>query len=41
MEINQWSELSPEEKKTKLFLEQKKTLDLFLEKRSHQPGAVR
>lgn len=32
MEINQWSELSPEEKKTKLFLEQKKTLDLFLEK---------
>ena len=32
MEINQWSELSPEEKKIKLFLEQKKTLDLFLEK---------
>lgn len=27
-----WGELSPEEKKLQLFLEQKKTLDLFLER---------
>ena len=27
-----WDDLSPEERKNKLFLEQKKTLDLFLEK---------
>lgn len=27
-----WTELSPEEKKIRLFLEQKKTLDLFLER---------
>lgn len=30
-EIN-WVELSPEEKKLQLFLEQKKTLDLFLDR---------
>jgi len=27
-----WDDLSPENRKTKLFLEQKKTLDLFLQK---------
>lgn len=27
-----WTELSPENKKIRLFLEQKKTLDLFLER---------
>lgn len=27
-----WRELSPDEKKLQLFLEQKKTLDLFLER---------
>ena len=27
-----WSSLSPEEKKKQLFLKQKKTLDLFLER---------
>ena len=32
MEKTQWTDLSPEEKKRKLFFEQKKTLDLFLEK---------
>lgn len=32
MENTQWSELSADEKKIKLFLEQKKTLDVFLEK---------
>lgn len=29
-----WSKLSPEEKKRQLFLNQKKTLDLFLERRA-------
>ncbi|MBQ3542662.1 MAG: hypothetical protein IJA45_05985 [Oscillospiraceae bacterium] len=28
----EWSDLSPEEKKVQLFLNQKQTLDLFLEK---------
>lgn len=31
-EQTNWSELSPEDKKIRLFLEQKKTLDLFLER---------
>lgn len=29
---NQWSNLTPEEKKKELFLRQKNTLDLFLER---------
>lgn len=29
-----WAKLSPEEKKKQLFLNQKKTLDLFLERRA-------
>lgn len=29
----EWQSLSPEEKKLQLFLNQKRTLDLFLEKR--------
>jgi hypothetical protein len=29
-----WNELSPEEKKKELFLQQKHTLDLFLERRA-------
>lgn len=29
-----WSKLSPEEKKRQLFLNQKKTLDLFLERKA-------
>lgn len=28
----EWSDLSPEEKKVQLFLNQKKTLDIFLER---------
>ena len=32
MDKKQWSDLSPTEKKQQLFWEQKKTLDLFLEK---------
>ena len=32
MDKLEWSTLTPEEKKNKLFQEQKKTLDLFLEK---------
>ena len=31
-EKNEWANLSPEEKKQQLFLNQKKTLDLFLER---------
>lgn len=30
----EWQKLSPEEKKIQLFLNQKKTLDLFLEKKA-------
>lgn len=30
----EWQSLSPEEKKLQLFLNQKRTLDLFLEKRA-------
>lgn len=30
----EWYSLSPEEKKIQLFLNQKKTLDIFLEKRA-------
>lgn len=29
-----WAQLSPEEKKRQLFLNQKKTLDLFLERKA-------
>ena len=32
MEGKRWEELSPEEKKIELFLRQKNTLDLFLER---------
>ena len=32
-EQNEWSTLSPEEKKKVLFLKQKQTLDLFLERK--------
>lgn len=32
MEQAQWEKLSPEEKKKQLFLNQRQTLDLFLEK---------
>ena len=32
MDQAQWEKLSPEEKKKQLFLNQKQTLDLFLEK---------
>lgn len=32
MEGKRWEEMSPEEKKIELFLRQKKTLDLFLER---------
>ena len=31
-EKNEWANLSPEEKKRQLFLNQKQTLDLFLER---------
>ncbi len=31
-EKTEWTDLSPEAKKTQLFLNQKKTLDLFLER---------
>ena len=31
-EKTEWTDLSPEEKKVQLFLNQKKTLDLFLER---------
>lgn len=31
-EINVWENLSPEEKKRELFLRQKQTLDMFLER---------
>lgn len=31
-EMVEWERLSPEEKKKQLFLKQKKTLDLFLER---------
>lgn len=31
-EQTNWAELSPEDKKIRLFLEQKKTLDMFLER---------
>lgn len=34
MEQAQWEKLTPEEKKKQLFLNQKQTLDLFLEKRA-------
>lgn len=34
IEQTQWAKLSPEEKKIQLFLEQKQTLDLFLERRA-------
>lgn len=34
MEQAEWEKLSPEEKKYQLFLNQKKTLDLFLERRA-------
>lgn len=30
----EWSQLSPEEKKKQLFLKQKNTLDLFLERKA-------
>lgn len=33
-EQNEWSTLSPEEKKKVLFLKQKQTLDLFLERKA-------
>lgn len=33
-----WNELTPEEKKRQLFLSQKKTLDLFLEKGAITPA---
>ena len=32
MEGKRWEEMSPEEKKVELFLRQKNTLDLFLER---------
>ena len=32
MDGKRWEEMSPEEKKVELFLRQKNTLDLFLEK---------
>lgn len=32
MEQFEWEKLSPEEKRTQLFLNQKQTLDLFLER---------
>lgn len=34
MENKEWSSLTPEEKKYQLFLNQKKTLDLFLERKA-------
>ena len=34
VELVVWAKLSPEEKKRQLFLNQKKTLDLFLERRA-------
>ena len=34
MENIEWSSLTPEEKKYQLFLNQKKTLDLFLERKA-------
>ena len=34
VEQTAWSQLSPEEKKKQLFLNQKKTLDLFLERKA-------
>lgn len=33
-EQSEWSKLSPEEKKRQLFLKQKHTLDLFLERKA-------
>ena len=33
-EYDEWAKMSPEEKKKQLFLRQKKTLDLFLERRA-------
>ena len=32
MELQEWEKLTPEEKKKQLFLEQKQTLQLFLER---------
>ena len=34
VEQTAWSQLSPEEKKKQLFLNQKQTLDLFLERKA-------
>ena len=34
MEQQEWEKLTPEEKKKQLFLNQKQTLDLFLERRA-------
>lgn len=34
----EWQQLSSEEKKLQLFLDQKKTLDLFLERRAISPA---
>ena len=34
MQQQDWEKLTPEEKKKQLFLEQKKTLELFLERRA-------
>lgn len=34
MELQHWEKLTPEEKKKQLFLEQKQTLELFLERRA-------
>lgn len=34
MQQEVWEKLSPEEKKIQLFLDQKQTLDLFLERRA-------
>ena len=32
MDLKKWEEMTPEEKKVELFLRQKNTLDLFLER---------
>lgn len=32
--VKEWADLSPEEKKLQLFLNQKQTLDLFLERKA-------
>lgn len=32
MDVKSWEEMTPEEKKVELFLRQKNTLDLFLER---------